>query len=310
MTRRALVLMTAAAIDALLGEPPAALHPVVWLGRVVALLERRAPAEGPVRQAAWGAAVAGSAPLAAAMLGVAVTHGGRRLGTARLPWEAAWLSTAFAVRGLLTAGDAVRTPLARGDIAPARAALRSLVSRDTAALSPALIAAAAIESLAENVTDGFLAPWLAYLAFGLPGAFAYRAVNTLDSMVGYRGRYEYLGKAAARLDDAVNVIPSRVAAALLSVCAGAGGGSPRAALAGAWRGRRRTASPNAGWTMGAMAGALGLRLEKPGAYTLGAGRAPRPADIRQAQYIVVAVAATALAAVGLAAGVRAARERS
>lgn len=294
-SRGPLVLLTAVALDAALGEPPARLHPVVWLGQLAAALERRAPQRGRGRQLVWGAATALALPTAAALVGALAGRACRALGRAGWPVEAALLKGAFAVRALVVAGEAVRRALVAGDDEAARGALRALVSRETADLTPGLMAAAAIESLAENCTDSVLAPWLAYLCFGLPGAWAYRAINTLDSMIGYRGRYEYLGKAAARLDDAVNWLPARLAAAALLVAAPAGRGSACRAMGTAVRQHRRTASPNAGWTMAAMAGALGVRLEKRGAYVLGDGPEPGPEDIRRAQRIVMATAALALA---------------
>jgi adenosylcobinamide-phosphate synthase len=300
--RRLAVLAAAAAIDLALGDPPNRLHPVAWLGQAVTALERTAPRQGRGRQLLWGAVVAAALPVVAALAGGAAARAVRPLGMAGVLLEATLFKLSFSVRGLLLAGEAVRRPLAAGDLAAARTSLRSLVSRPTADLPAALIAAAAVESLAENVTDGFLAPWLAYALGGLPAAFAYRAANTLDSMLGYRGRYEYLGKAPARLDDALNLAPARLAAALLVLASPAGGGGPVRALRGALRDHRRTASPNAGWTMAAMAGALGVRLEKRGAYVLGAGREPHAGDIRRAQHIVAAAAALGLAAVGALAG--------
>jgi adenosylcobinamide-phosphate synthase len=168
------------------------------------------------------------------------------------------------------------------------------VSRETSTLGAGLVAAAAIESLAENLTDSALAPWLAYACLGASGAAAYRALNTLDSMVGYRGRYEYLGKPAARADDLANLVPARLGALLIAAAAPAGGGSARRAWRTARRDHRRTASPNAGWTMAAMAGALGVTLEKTGHYRLGDGPEPGPDDLRRAQR--VAAAALALGA--------------
>jgi adenosylcobinamide-phosphate synthase len=284
--RRAAVLVAAAALDLAFGEPPGGAHPVVWLGRWATALERHAPRRGQVSQLLWGAAVAGGLPLTAAVAGDVAQRASRRLGPAGMMAEAMLLKPAFATRALLAAGEVVRTALERGELEGGRAALRSLVSRSTDRLDSGQIAAAAIESLAENATDSFLAPWLAYALWGLPGAYAYRAVNTLDSMFGYRGPYEYLGKAAAGLDDLVNRVPSRATALLLALAAPAGGGSTRRALRTARRDRGRTASPNAGWTMAAMAGALGVRLEKVGAYVLGDGNAPTPADIQRAQRIV------------------------
>ncbi len=295
VSHRLRVLLTAVALDAALGEPPARLHPVVWLGRLAAALERRAPRHGRGRQLAWGVATALALPTVAALAGALAGRTCRALGRAGWPVEAALLKGAFAVRALLLAGEAVRRALSAGEDEAARAALRALVSRETADLAPGLMAAAAIESLAENSTDSFLAPWLAYLCFGLPGAWAYRAINTLDSMIGYRGRYEYLGKAAARLDDLVNWLPARLGAVALVAAAPVGGGSARRALATAVRQHRWTASPNAGWTMAAMAGALGVRLEKRGAYVLGGGPEPGPEDIRRAQRIVAATAVLPLA---------------
>src|SRR3954467_13894357 len=130
-------------------------------------------------------------------------------------------------------------------------------------LDEPLLVAASVESVAENMSDSFVAPLFYYALFGLPAAVAYRAVNTLDAMIGYRGRYEYLGKAAARLDDLLNLIPARLTAGLLLV-AGAlrkadGGGGPLILR----RARRATASPNAGWPMATVAGLLSVCLAKP-----------------------------------------------
>ena len=158
--------------------------------------------------------------------------------------------------------------------------------------------------MAENASDSAVAPWLAYLVAGLAGAYAYRAANTLDALVGYRGRYEHLGKAAARLDDLLNLVPARLTAAAIVLAAPAG--SRGRALATLRRDRRRTASPNAGWPMSAMAGALGVQLEKVGHYRLGEPqRAVEAADIAAAGRIVgraLAASLLALAAARLATG--------
>jgi adenosylcobinamide-phosphate synthase len=184
------------------------------------------------------------------------------------------------------------------------AALASLCSRDPAALDAGQLAAAATESLAENASDSFVAPLFYYALLGVPGAIGYRAVNTLDAMIGYRGRYEYLGKAAARLDDVLNWIPARITAALL-VVAGALTGRD---AAGGWRVLRRdggrTASPNAGRPMAAMAGLLGVALDKPGHYRLGDGPAPTAAAIAAAWRVVTVAAALAAAAALLTLGAR------
>ena len=160
------------------------------------------------------------------------------------------LKTTFSVRMLSSVAAGIGRVLTSGDVAGARRRMSALVSRDTSGLTSGQMAAGAIESVAENITDSIVGPLLAFALFGLPGAVAYRAINTLDSMVGYRGRYEYLGKASARLDDLVNLIPARLAALLLwfatvSLPGMAGGRAWRIMLAH----RGRTESPNAGWTM-------------------------------------------------------------
>jgi adenosylcobinamide-phosphate synthase len=153
--------------------------------------------------------------------------------------------------------------------------------------------------VAENLTDALVAPVAFFLLLGLPGAFAYRAVNTTDTMLGYReGALEHFGKLAARLDDVANLLPARLAA--VSIVAAAG-----ARWAPAWRtllrDHGRTASPNAGWTMSATAGALGVTLQKPGAYCLGDGAPPAPADVTRGIRLVRRAAAISL---GALAGVR------
>jgi adenosylcobinamide-phosphate synthase len=302
--RRACVLVVGAAVDRWMGEPPAELHPVVWIGSAIGALERRAPPNGPARQLAWGAGVAAGVPLSAALAAGVVARAARGAGVAGLLIAARALTCVVAARGPDRAATGVERALERGDEEGARLALRSLVSRETAGLNKPLLAAAAIESVAENLTDSIAAPWLAYAVAGLPGAYAYRAVNTLDSMLGYRGRYEYLGKVPARLDDLVNLIPARLTALALTLASPVGGGSAAGALRGAAQDHGRTASPNAGWTMAAMAGALGVRLEKAGHYVLGDGREPEAPDIGRARRIVRVAAALMLAALVMVLGGR------
>jgi adenosylcobinamide-phosphate synthase len=173
--------------------------------------------------------------------------------------------------------------------------LRSLVSRDRSNLTADLAAAAAIESLAENLSDSVVAPLFYYALFGLPGAALYRLCNTLDSMIGYRGRYEYLGKASARLDDILNLLPSRLTALLIIGLAPFFGGKWR----NAWRIWRRdagkTASPNAGHPMSAAAGALRIQLEKVDHYTLGDNeKIVSHTDIKRAEKMVWCVGGMAI----------------
>ena len=276
----ALVFLLAVGLDRFLPEPTAKIHPVVWIGRTVALMARAAP-QGAVSAFVFGFAivliVVGIATTLAflAVAGLLSVHPlAYVIGGAVILW------TTFTVKGLSAAARQTCQTLGEGRLDEARTSLRNLVSRDSASLTAPLVAASAIESVAENTTDSFVGPWLAFALFGVPGAVAYRALNTMDSMLGYRGRYEYLGKVAARLDDLANLIPARLSTLLLLVS----GALSRLSAARAWsimlRDRRCTASPNAGLTMSAMAGLLGVRLEKLGQYCLGGGlREPKAEDI-------------------------------
>lgn len=257
------------------------------MGRLIGWLESRSPS-APGSQLLYGVGLAAAPVLGAALLGLAVRLVRPRvLRTLLTVWL---LKTAFSVRALLEAGAAVEDRLASDDLEGAREALRSLVSRERATLDRAHIASAAVESAAENLADSYVAPLLWYAVGGLPAALAYRAINTADAMVGYRGRYEYLGKASARLDDLASYVPSRASALALAAAAPLVGLSAPGAIEATRRDHRRTASPNAGWPMAAAAGALGVWLEKPDHYRLGGGRDPKASDIEAARRLVFAAA--------------------
>jgi adenosylcobinamide-phosphate synthase len=256
------------------------------------LLCAGSPARLLVNGASLVAVVAGGA--AAAGWGIERATGG--LGLLGLALQALALSTMLSLRGLVAAARKERDALERSDLEAARRSVaRDLVSRPTAALGPSHVASAAVESVAENLTDSLVAPVCFYLAFGLPGAFFYRAVNTADAMLGYReGALEHFGKAAAWLDDLLNLLPARLAALAIVAAAALTGDDARNSWRTLRRDARRTASPNAGWTMAAMAGALGVILEKPATYRLGAGRDPTPADIDRAIRLMAVASILAL----------------
>jgi len=173
--------------------------------------------------------------------------------------------------------------LERDQIDEARIQLAWLCSRDASKLGSSDLAGATLESLSENLSDGFIAPLFWYVLLGPMGALGYRIVNTLDSRIGYRGKFEWFGKASARLDDLVNFVPARLTALLLAfaACPTRGWTSARKGLQTAWTDVEQCESPNAGWPMACFAGVLGVRLMKEGAYCLGAdGANPRPVDIR------------------------------
>lgn len=252
---------------------------------------RRAPRK---LQLVGGAATVGVVALGAALLG-------RRLERhLPAPVLAFAVKPTFSLQPLIREGLGVAQALENQDLPEARLRLRALVSRPTAGLGPPLLAAAAIESLAENLSDSVVAPWLAYAGFGLAGAAAYRAINTADAMYGYRGELEWLGKPAARADDAANWLPSRVTCVSL-VAAAAVAQGPRAGRRAfeCWRAdASKAASPNAGGPMAVMSGALGRRLEKRDHYVLGDGFPdPDAADIRRAARLVQAASAMTAVAV-------------
>ncbi len=296
------VLVVAVALDAMVGEVPAPVHPVVWMGKLISRLERHSPTSGrPGLSLAVGTGLALCVPALSGGIAWLAMAGLREAGAvAYVVGGAVLLSTTFAVKELGRAALATGRAVEDGNRTGARDGLRSLVSRDTADLARPFVLMAAIESVAENTTDSFVGPWLAFALFGLPGAFAYRAVNTLDSMIGYRGEYEYLGKASARLDDFINLIPARLSVLLMLVGAGpASGLPPGRGWAVALRDRKLTASPNAGWTISAMAGLLGVALEKVGHYRLGDGlRDPTTRDLRTAVRVCYALAAVTVPVAG------------
>ncbi len=289
-----LVLAAALAFDLLLGEYPNRLHPVIWMGWVTERLMRWAPREGRIRQVAFGIVLLAAEVLPFAVPVWLLLQGLKDSGSPSYVLAGALvLKPTFALRALWHEVDAVREALVGRDLAEARERAGRIVSRDVAILAPSLIASAAVESTAESLTDSFVAPLLYFALLGPAAALAYRAVNTLDAMIGYHGTYEYLGKAAARADDALNLVPARLAALLVVVSSLPAGGSFAGACRSLWRDHGLTESPNAGWTMSAMAGALRVRLEKPGEYVLNPdGAAPQPAHIRQA--LIVAAGAAAL----------------
>lgn len=296
----ATILLAAIAIDVFIGEPPARVHPVVWFGRCLAPVARARRRASAVELALGAAAVAAVVAFALA-LALALPERGA-LGFVAGAWL---LTSSFAIRGLWRASRAVAVALQRGDLAAARRSLASLCARRADELAAHEVASGAVESVAENASDSVVAPlfWLA--VGGVPAALAYRAINTADAMLGYRGRLEHLGKAAARLDDLVNLAPARLTALLFVAASPLAGGDARAAWRAWRRDARRTESPNAGHPMAAAAGALGLRLCKPGCYSLNdGGRAPDAASIAAVNRLFTAVAAIACAMAIVAVGLR------
>ncbi len=266
-------LALAVVFDLAIGEPPAPFHPVVWIGKTIGLLDKMSPRTGKVAQFIFGLFIALAVPFLFGAGAFFILHD---VTYAAFVLVGFWLmKSTFAVKALADSAREVQRELENDDISTARESLRSLVSRDRSNLTREQSAGAAVESVAENSTDSFVAPLFYFALFGLVGAIVYRAINTGDSMIGYHGKYEYLGKAAARLDDFANYIPARLAAALMIIASTLAQKNAHESKRVMLRDHRRTSSPNAGWTMSAMAGSLGVRLEKLGQYVLNKG-APEP----------------------------------
>jgi adenosylcobinamide-phosphate synthase len=296
-------LITGFAADTLFGDPRRG-HPVALFGTAAAAVERRLWADSKPRGAAYTALCAG----AVTGLGLAAQAATRRRPFARFALTAVSTWIVLGGRGLAAEGQEMARLLEDGDVPAARQRLSHLCARDATELDSAELTRAATESIAENTSDAVVAPLLWGAVAGIPGLLGYRALNTLDAMVGYRSpRHRNFGWASARADDVVNLLPSRVGAALTAACAPLAGGRTRAS----WTAWRRDGSlhpsPNAGQVEAAFAGALDLRLGGTNSYggeierrgTLGDGRAPEPADLRRAVRLsrAVGVAALAVAAV-------------
>lgn len=289
-------------LDLLLGDPAWMPHPVVWMGRAISALEkplRRAfgPSEAGLLHA--GRVLAAVLPLGTLLLTGLVCRAAQALHPALgLLVQTVWCWQALAAKGLYTESTAVQRQLEKQDLPAARRAVSRIVGRDTAALTPEGVAKAAVETVAENFSDGVIAPLLYMLLGGAPLALCYKSINTMDSMVGYKNeKYLYFGRAAAHLDDIANWLPSRLAALLWILCAGLCGQSMR----GAWRiwrrDRRCHASPNSAQTESACAGALGVQLAGPAWYfgeyynkkTIGDTHRPvEPRDIARTNRVMLA----------------------
>ena len=287
-----IILFIALTLDLILGEPSNARHPVAWLGKLISLETKLAPQRGRLMQLACGI---GTVLITLGLIVTAVylllAHLGEFNLVVYVIIAGFLLKFTFSLRGLRQAVDTVRKLVAANNLDQARLSLQSLVSRDTAKLDKKQVISATVESAAENICDSFVAPLFYFSLFGVPGAIAYRVINTFDSMVGYHGQWEYLGKFAARLDDVVNFIPARIAALIIVVasliC--------RKNVSQAWhimiRDHKKTESPNAGWTMSAIAGALGIQLEKIDHYRLGDNRYPLSLDTINASRQIIVVTA-------------------
>lgn len=264
----AAMMLVAIACDLAFGWPAKVFatigHPVTWLGRLIKTLDQRLNRDGDsdqIRRLAGVLAMlvtVGGTGLIAALLQSLLPQGGLGI---LIGGVLAW--PLVALRSMHDHVVAVAKPLSNKDLPAARYAVSMIVGRDPSVLDEAGVARAAIESLAENTSDGIVAPLFWGVVFGLPGIAAYKAINTLDSMIGHRtARFECFGWASARLDDLVNLIPARLTGALFAICSK----SPRQAFRVMLRDAPKHRSPNAGWPEAAMAAGLGIRVSGPRVY--------------------------------------------
>jgi adenosylcobinamide-phosphate synthase len=284
-------------LDLVLGDPPNRFHPTAWMGSLIRWLMRFRPRGNKFSELLFGVFIL--------LIGISLTAGagfGISFLASRLPpwlgilFQALFLKLTLSLRGLDRAAKDVQSALELQNLSEARRLLSwHLVSRDTSQLNESQVCAAAIESVAENASDGIIAPLFFYAIGGLPAAFAYRFVNTADSMLGYHdAEREWLGKFPARFDDLLNFIPARLTGLFIVVSAPFCGADFIMSWNIMWRDSQTTASPNAGVPMSAMAGALNMELEKMDHYSLGKGlRKPVVVDLLYARRILYA-------AVGLA----------
>jgi len=286
------VLLIALTLDLIFGEPSNIWHPVAWLGKLISLEAKLAPRRGRLRQLAYGVGtVLITLGLIVTVVFFLLAYLGKFNFIAYALVAGLLLKFSFSLRGLSHAVDKIGALLAKDKLAQARLSLKSLVSRDTAKLSKRQVISATVESAAENVCDSFVAPLFYFFLFGVAGAITYRVINTFDTMIGYHGQWEYLGKFAARLDDVANFIPARLTALIIILAALI----CRKNISQAWhimiRDHKKTESPNASWTMSAIAGALEVQLEKVDHYRLGDNHYPLSLDtIDASRQIIVVVA--------------------
>ena len=296
-------------LDALFGDPAWLPHPVVYMGKAISKLEKclrpRLP-KTPQGELLGGAIVAFCLPVGTFLLTGLVCWGAARLHPLLgLAVQMFWCGQALAARGLVQESTNVYKELKKPDLPGARKAVSRIVGRDTAELTAEGVTKAAVETVAENASDGVIAPLLYMLIGGAPLALTYKAINTMDSMLGYKNeKYLYFGRVPAKLDDVANYLPSRLAGLLWVAAAALTGNSAR----GAWkiwrRDRRRHASPNSAQTESACAGALGVQLAGPAYYfgqyypklTIGDALRPiEPEDILRANRMMYVASSFALA---------------
>jgi adenosylcobinamide-phosphate synthase len=288
-----LIFILALLIDMTLGEYPDKIHPTIGIGKLIAYLKPKLKSTNPKIEKANGVLL-GIAVILIVALPVFALLFWIRHSFGDIPFiivGAVLFKATFAVKGMGQYTKPIATALKRNDLAEARKWLPFIVRRDPSKLDERHITSAAVESIAESTTDGITGAFFFFAVFGVAGAFAYRVVNTLDSMVGYKNaENRNIGWFSANLDTLANYIPARLAAYLMVVASFLLGENWRESWRILQRDKAKTDSINAGWTMSAMAGALNTQLEKQGYYTLGDDNGITPEHINRALRVMTLTA--------------------
>ena len=284
-----LIFALAFLIDLVFGEFPDRIHPTVWMGKVIAYLKPKVRSENPRLEKINGVLLGLSVMAFFAIPAFLVIFLTKQF-FGWIPYiivSAVVLKTTFALKCMKHYTIPIAEALEKGDLEGAKRWLPYIVRRDPAQLSERQVISAAVESIAESATDGVTSPFFYFALFGVPGAVAFRVVNTLDSMVGYKDEeHMNIGWFSANLDTVANYAPTRLTAVLMVFAAMLLGEDWRQSWRILRRDKGNTSSINAGWTIAAMAGALGTQLEKPGFYKLGDDDGLSPARIAEALRIM------------------------
>ncbi len=267
-----LILGAAVALDLVVGDPPSRLHPTAWIGRLIGAVTPKLKSRSANMEIIKGTVVAITIISLVVVSTYYFLHAIEEfLGVIALVIiSIVMLKSTIAIRGMENHARSVMNALANNDIATAREKLSGIVGRDTSQLDEQHILSATVESVGESTVDGIISPIFYFALFGIPGAFAYRAINTLDSMIGYKDAYhKNIGCFSAHLDTIANYIPARITAFLMVIAARIIGADWKNSLYVMNRDWHSTPSLNGGWPMATIAGALRIRLEKIGYYSLG-----------------------------------------
>lgn len=266
------IILIALAMDFTLGEPPRIIHPTRWMGLIVAWIDRRIPRGNALKEKFAGVFMA-ILVIVLFLLSTVLVLSLVKFFLGKIAWmlvSSYLFKSTFAIKDMEQHVKPIIDEILNGNLNGARWQVSRIVGRDVNSLNEQLILSATVESVSENILDGFCSPQL-FLAFaGVPGAILYRVVNTLDSMVGYRNEaHKNVGWFSARLDDLANWVSARITVPFIALASRLLGADWKGCLKIALRDHNRTESPNSGWPMAAMAGALNTRLEKIGHYTIG-----------------------------------------